>query len=269
MKIFVTGFQRSGTTLLRDLIEKHPDVKIMFHETGLLKNSKKRICKSKVLPQRTTRSERSKNKKLKRKIKVNIGFDMRNDNWGEKIPYYHYKIRKGVNINVINYCNRWNDYFLPDARILHIVRHPMDMAISTLNIGYVNKVLKPIRILKKSFPAFMYHSKRIKNIKHIKYEQLICHPRETLRNIFKFCNLDCSDEILDQVLESDIHNFGFINKDRAFNYKNTNVELKKFSLKKIVNLMNEIPGPKYEWKDEDDDKSGKSDYRTRRNRRSS
>jgi len=256
MKIFVTGFQRSGTTLLKDLIQKHPDVKVMFHETGLLKYKRERLYKAKKLPNRTTKSERKLNKKLKRKIRVNINFDMSVDSWGEKIPYMDYMISKGgYRTSIYHYCTKWNKYFQPDARILHIIRHPMDMGISTKNIGYTRTIRKPIRDLKRTFPRVMRQFKGLKNIKHIKYEDLLFEPEKVLKEIFDFCDLDSSPETIDVVLKSDIHSFGFINKERAFNYKNEDYKMKDYSLRKVITLMNTIKGVKYEWKDEEDDQS--------------
>lgn len=247
MKIFVTGFQRTGTTLLKDLIAKHPNVKMMWHETGILKNSKKNLYTAKYLPYKTTRSERRNTPGLPKGHKCKVDFNLRKSNWGEKIPYRNYIIKKGMHIPIIAYCQKWNDYFLPDARILHIVRHPIDVGLSTKKIGYTRGIAKPIKEYKNVGPRVIKELKIFDNFMHVKYEDLVIRPVKTLKQIFRFCNLDDSDEAIKVVLHSDVHAFGFVNKKRAFNYKRTQVNIERLQLDAFIRFLNKnIKGVKYE-----------------------
>lgn len=107
MKILVVGFQRSGTTLLRNVMENHPDVQKMFHEKFLLKY---------------------KNGQIKNML---AGLGNPEGTWGEKVPYYTRRIRRGVGMHVEEYCRRWFKMFKAEARVLHIVRHPLDVGLSS------------------------------------------------------------------------------------------------------------------------------------------
>jgi len=240
MKIFVTGFQRSGTTLMKELIQRHPDVEKMWHETGLLKRSKKDLYRTKILTDKTTRKEREEDKTLGRTRKINIDFSLRNSNWGEKIPYRNYIIKKGVHISITEYCRRWNSYFLPDACIINIIRHPIDMGLSTKKIGYTKGIVKPINEFKNIGPKVINELREIPNILHVKYEDLLLKPMRTLRKIFRFCKLDASDKTIRKVISGN-----YINSSRAFTYKKQKVNIERLQLNKLIKFLNQIEGVKY------------------------
>jgi len=116
MKILVIGFQRSGTTLLRRLIDLHPNVLWILHETRLL--SKEGLTNVNV---------------ISRYIKNNISnaesykfATILKKNWGEKLPWY------GNGSNIIYYANKWSNIFRDESKIIHIVRHPIDVALSNV-----------------------------------------------------------------------------------------------------------------------------------------
>jgi len=106
MQILIVGLQRSGTTLLRRLITMHPDVKSIAHELFLLSQLKNK--------------EEIKNYLKSRNINTET------QTWGDKTPYY--PNIKGM--PVVKYCQTWIDYFGKKARVVHVVRHPYDVAFS-------------------------------------------------------------------------------------------------------------------------------------------
>jgi hypothetical protein len=242
MKIFVTGFQRSGTTLLRDLISKHPDVQHMFHETGHLAKGLKTLYASKVLNDKVPKEN---NKGLK-SSKVKINFDLRNDSWGEKIPYYTLMVKKGrYNKSLIQYIDDWNKFFYPDSAIIHIIRHPYDIGISTKNRGYSSSITKPIKMYSKIVPIFMSRMKDVPNVFHLKYEDLLYFSEAVLQDIFDFCKLKSDYKTIEHVINSPgIYRFDKINRSRAFNFVNSETKT-KIDLKGVLKVVNKIGRLKY------------------------
>jgi len=92
MRILITGFQRSGTTLLRRLVTMHPKVRSIMHEEFLLVKHSDASSVQRFV----------KNRKIKPE-----------ENWGDKTPYYP-NIRR---IPVKTYFEKWVDIF-PNMYIL-------------------------------------------------------------------------------------------------------------------------------------------------------
>jgi len=258
MKIFITGFMRSGTTLLRDLIEKHPDVKKMFHERGIISVSKKDLYKAKVLPdvRFINRQSIKKNKKVKgiKKTQFRVNFSLRKDNWGEKIPYYERYITKGrFRGGIIKYCNRWNSYFKNDSVIIHIVRHPIDVAISSVRRGFSISHKKCLIHYFRSVPFVIKNTKRYRNLLTIKYEDLVLNPEDTLKIIFLHCGLNSNQKIIKDIINrKDIFFYGKMKKSRAFSYKKReqNIKINKLLerlLLRMIDVLNNYGKSIYEY----------------------
>lgn len=245
MKILVIGFQRSGTTLLKDLIWKHPDVVHMFHEITILRHTKEYIFNSKVLVDKAIKN----NYQGVRKYKKEIDFDWQKDTWGEKVPYYGLKTKdfKGW---PTKYCKRWNSFFRRQSRILHIVRNPIDIGISTRNRGYSRNISIPTEVHKKAMQTIVGYFKDVPNVKHVQFEKLLVYPEELLKDIFKFCKLDYSDETINEIINNkDIFRFGKINEERAYVFKNEGINPRKYHTKRAVNALNKLDGVSYNLED--------------------
>ena len=229
MKILVVGFGRSGTTLTYRTFVKHPEIKRGFLETCLLAfNDKKNLYKNYPV------------------------FNNQNKGVVEKVIYSGDRIaKKGfvLNITIYDYCNMWLDYFGKEARIVQIIRHPLD-TISSLIIkrGRRRKIrpdLKditvtdiPLKERNELAERYLYAVSKypkmiasLKNTKTFKYEDMILKP-ETIQNMFSFCNLGPG-------------NHESLRKDRAFNYKRTDFKVEQ-SIGKVIKIFNEISdGVKY------------------------
>jgi len=204
MNILITGFQRSGTSLLRRLIHEHPDVDVMLHETRIL----------------------NKPKKLQLFEKNNFKI------WGDKVPW-----NSGTGIEIIRYAKKWVGQF-PEYRIIHIVRHPIDVANSNVRRGWISfddsikrstsSVIKVDEVLNKF------------NYTVVCYEDLVVNPRKILKKIFTFCKLDGSDASLDTILKPKKtyrkKAGGPILSDRAYAYKTDGEVYKKVNYNKLRNL---------------------------------
>jgi hypothetical protein len=204
MKILVVGYQRSGTTLLRRLIGLHPDVVCMIHEKRILKYGKD---KNKIL---------NRVKRFSKKCELN-------NNWGEKVPFYG-------NASILSYCKKWIDVFGDEARIVHIVRHPIDVAISNVKMGRspARSVEKAIKLYEKVYPKILKVTEDTEVLRKktiiISFETLVMNPKRTMTNIFAFCKLRNDKKIIERVSSAkkdQLRYFDGINSDRAFSYKNS------------------------------------------------
>lgn len=244
MKILVIGFQRSGTTLLKDLIWKHPQVKHMFHEVALAKFQKDHLMNSLWLPDKSIRN----NYQGTSWYRKEIDFDLDSCTWGEKVPYWMPKISKGFNGPVGKYCSIWNQYFRNEARILHIIRHPLDVGISTKKRGFTRGVRRPVNQYKKVLPVVLKQFKTfgIKNILHVQFENLVTKPKECLMRIYKFCGLGNGEKLVRGVINNkNIFRFKKINPERAFSHKESGRNPERYDLDEIINFLNTIKGIRY------------------------
>jgi hypothetical protein len=204
MKILVVGYQRSGTTLLRRLIQLHPDIVSMIHEKKLLKYGKD---KKKVLQNA---------KRYSKKCTLD-------NNWGEKVPFYG-------NASILSYCKKWIDIFGDEARIVHIVRHPVDVAISNVKMkrSPAKSVDKGVKLYEKVYPKILKTIEdtdvlRKKTIV-ISFETLVTEPKKTMAKVFAFCKLRNDKKIIETVSSAKkdkLRYFDGINSDRAFSYEKT------------------------------------------------
>lgn len=176
VKILVIGFQRSGTTLLRKIFQKHPEVQIMFHEKRIL-------------------NKPSQLKQQKNELKDKV--------WGEKVPFY------GNSID--SYVNKWMNQF-PDYRVIHIVRYPGDVLESNKKtFGFSYK--KTTKFYNKYVPEVVNN---FLNIKHIKFEDLVLEQQKVMYGLFQYCNLDSSKETINKIRSQKFKYFKNINDQRAF-----------------------------------------------------
>lgn len=224
MKILIIGFQRSGTTLLRRIFGAHPGVRQILHEEFLL-------TRFKTLPE-------IKKYLVTRKTKMN------KQTWGDKTPYYP-NIRK---MPVSRYCGMWNDLFGKEARIIHVVRHPYDVAFSVHKKYSKQTFHKAITLYRKSIINSVKATLSMPTAITFKYEDLVLNPDKMVPELFEFCNLDSSVDFRALMKNWENPKYRSFDESRVFAHKGEKIPKLKEPLDNIITEINELIGdPKYEY----------------------
>jgi len=245
MKILVVGFGRSGTTLLMEFIGLHPQVKQMFDERNMIfDRSKEQLFKLRRFRDRKNRTNR-------------VHANLEKDTWGEKIIfvgrdnlpslYIKYETIEAMK----RYCKKWNDFFLPDARIIFIVRHPLDVIPSILKRR--KKWTEEFRQeqVKQHFevlPRAIEFAKTLPNCLFLKFEDLTSKPIETMKKVFVFCGLDSSHSLVKRITETNRlqRPYTSLVPSRAFAYRRKGRRTNYKGLDKLLEILNMIEGVRYE-----------------------
>lgn len=155
--------------------------------------------------------------------------------WGDKIPW---AVRKNDldGQRVINFSKKWLKFF-KDGRVLLILRHPIDVALSGHAGNSVGKL--ELKYMKRSIPKVIDYINENKRSAIITYEDLVTHPEIHLPNIFQFLRLKDNEKIVKKIINAPLK-FGKINADRAFAYRKKDVDVSvdyDEILKKIVHRL--------------------------------
>jgi hypothetical protein len=212
---FVTGFQRSGTTLLRMMLDSHPKVAIPLDTTGLWARTEGRLGEFGSLEEEGNRRRLVESLLVEERIRlwrVPLSVDdvvsaISRPGYPGVIEGFHlaYARSKGK--------TRWGDKdpgnmlrlasvleWFPDARIVHIVRDGRDACQSLLKQSFGGDDLLRcaeqwreqvgwVRQIGRILGAQRYHE--------LRYEDLVEHPESVLRTLASFLDLDWSPSMLE------------------------------------------------------------------------
>ena len=207
--VFLVGAPRSGTTYLQRLLSSHPNIKTA-QESHLFDNH---------IAIQLQQWDRLANPEIS--IRTGIG-----------MPCYHtneefIKILRSFSIELLapflNELNT-NDLFLektplhsnylqeikrifPKAKVIHIMRHPLDMARSYIHAGKTWSK-NPKTATQAGF-VWKNAIQNIENTKHLfegnyfelKYEELIKDTPNYLKQLFIFLSLNHSHDLINQIVE--------------------------------------------------------------------
>jgi len=211
VQILILGFQSSGTSIVRKILTTHPHIKGIFCDKFLLK---KYDFKDKIIAY------------------LDQKFNTSKCNWGEIISYYD--INEGI--EPIEYCKKWNEYFLPTAKIIHIVRHPLDVAAKIRNIKGV-KQKEPLKLYSNSMRRIVPKLCGMKNVMTIKYEDLLLDPDLIIPRIFNFCGL--SDDIDFRALMKVNKNIDILNPSGVFIHQFKKQPIPQVDLSSTYQVLNQ------------------------------
>lgn len=202
IKVLITGFKHSGTTLLHNLIKAHPQVGWIENEEGYIEYNKPVGW-------------------ILEMAKKSPG-DISTQVWGEKLPWGTRETDKKA-ARAIQFTKRWLRYFKKDARVIHIIRHPVDVSLSRYPFPiYKNKIFDA-KILTQcidTVPLYLSFIENKKKCATLVYEDLLINPQPHLENIFKFLKIDYSKKVIKKILKTSQP----IDESRAFSFKNKGIK---------------------------------------------
>lgn len=232
--IFIVGSGRSGTTLLRNIVNASEQIHIpyesdfiarafpyYFSKLELDNEDYRSLVKMfvytsqkegwhmseeyilKYLKNTSPQSFADVNKSIYEAYLQKEGF--MNQRWGIKSPV------------LIANLERVSHVF-PNAKIVHIVRDGRDVYLSYRNIhdkGNTSEAFGPKTILQSSLywidavrriETFNHHSEALKthhkSIYEIRYEDILNSPSTTIRNLFDFIGIEYTDSVLKEFMQS-------------------------------------------------------------------
>ena len=149
--------------------------------------------------------------------------------WGEKIPWG----TRDTDVNgerAIRIIKKWLKFFKGKARVLHILRHPIDVALSGSDGRIIIK--KDWKFVTTTVPKVIDFINERPRCATIVYEDLVVRPQIHLRNIFQFLGLNDSPKTVQSVIDTPLK-FDKINPERAFAYKNKQINI-DFDYDKLI-----------------------------------
>jgi hypothetical protein len=214
-RFFIVGFQRSGTTLLRLMLDSHPRVAIPLDTTGLWARYEKRLGEFGSLTTTETRRRLIESILADERIRLwetplSVDEIVNSSNlpgypgvidgfyraysrargksrWGDKDP---------GNMGRLDQVLRW----FPDAKIIHIVRDGRDACMSLIRQEFGGEDLLQCA---EAWREQVWWVRRIGRILgesryfEIRYEDLVEEPERTLRLLVAFLDLEWSPEMLE------------------------------------------------------------------------
>ncbi len=251
--LFIVGLPRSGTKLLRDLLNQNPAISIPHGETHFIP------AFAKAFNYQPPSDEQELKKFFALFKEVNFfhrmlqnGYQLseekfldnvRPGNWHEIIFFILKFYGKQKNNNqVVIYGDKTPQYLrylklllklFPNARIVHIIRDPRDYCVSIKNIWGKNMYraahywCKEINEAQKQFASH-------KSYLEVTYEELIKHPKECLTRICLFT--ECPFDIQMLTLSKPSENYGDTKNNTAIIATNSEKYFQRLSQNQIKRI---------------------------------
>lgn len=164
LPIFITGFQSSGTTLVRRIVSMHPALKYELLHEG------KRLMKYK------SSDEALLHYHIDVKQAGKLTGAVASIESGEKIPYYN-------NAGFIkDYIRRWKDWW-HDGMIIHVDRN-IDDVTASCNRKFDQDITKTKRIANEDIPDVKDFLSQFSNIIWMNYDRIVSMPYNAVNTLY-------------------------------------------------------------------------------------
>jgi len=259
MTLFIVGMPRSGTKLLRDLLNQHSKIAIFPNETHFFPYL------ASIFDSFGDVTIESNFRKLYSEI-INTTFYLRISKKGISIQFEEFF--NGVNESTLRsvldsffecYRNQTGKEVVgdktpsyltqipmlsevyPDAKYIHICRDPRDYAISINNAWNKNK-LRAVQRWKNQVSKFYADSKESGiDCFNLKYEELLADPEQTLRDLFVFLGVEFEESVLSLTKPSE--NLGDTKGQTKIvkeNFNKWKLDLSNSEIKSIENIAGSL-----------------------------
>lgn len=208
--IFILGCQRSGTTILRRVLDSHSRIACPAESSFLVQFA--RVFEIERSQQGLLNMGFSKDDVLKRMRVFISGFfedyarSKGKSRWADKTPHY------------MNHVVTIDKIFRGELKYIGIVRHGLDVAYSLKDFDWgvlvpymkdgTSKLLAAIRFWSHQNQKLLdFKNEAGDRLQVIKYEELTAKPREVLQGVFNF---------IDEAWEEEVLNFNQFEHDAGF-----------------------------------------------------
>lgn len=204
---FIVGVGRSGTTLLRLMLDAHPELAIP-PETHFAVGLVKRFEQGKPDASEIVEWLASRNRwgdfgidaaELERRLsaprRLTAGDSLRaffslyaerhgKSRWGDKTPIYLRQMRR-------------LERAVPEARFVHMIRDGRDVTLSVWDrVGKQKDATRMARLWKRRIRRARRQAEQLENYLEVRYEDLVLDTEPTLRRVASFVDLDFQESML-------------------------------------------------------------------------
>jgi hypothetical protein len=192
---FLVGAERSGTTMLRLMLDHHPE--IAFHgEYEFMVD----YLPDNGFPSMNDYAENLRTNRVFNHWKLEPNFKLTYPElmWSflrQRLNKASYSVLGAtIHHNFDRIVRIW-----PDAKFIHILRDPRDVALSVVQMGWAGNVWAGAKIWREAEETWSTLQKNLHDNQwiEVRFEQLVASPTTEISKICKFLDLDYDDSVFD------------------------------------------------------------------------
>ena len=248
INFFIIGMPRSGTKLLRELLNNHPSVFIPDAETLFIPHLLEKYGQRKLTPREIKEVLDEIEKSLffyffsqHRNLNFQL-FDPEEVTIVELLNNFFVFFTNQISPDATLLGDKSPNYiekmellleFFPDVKFIHIVRDPRDFALSSRNAWNKNIFRAAFRWSQALNKIQKLSNKQKLSLVEVKYEDLLLQPEKTLKEICSFLKVPYDDSLI--TLEKPVEKIGDA-RGKSISANNYGKYKKGLSQKEIIKL---------------------------------